>query len=258
MTLWEAAILGLIQGVTEFLPISSSGHLSLSRSLLGLKTDDLTFEVIVHAGTLLAVLIALRARIATLLGGCLRREQQALKMAGLILLGTLPAGVVGILFESTIEQGFSHEAAVGAFLILTGFVLWSTRHRRGTRSDVRTGDAASIGFAQAFAILPGVSRSGTTIAVGIWLGMEATEAATFSFLLSIPVILGATVLKLGDMLATPPSPDAIGALAVGFAAAFVSGLIAIRWLLALLARGRLDRFAWYCWAVGVLALVTFL
>lgn len=257
MTVWEAALLGLVQGLTEFLPISSSGHLALGRAILGLAVDDLTFEVIVHAGTLLAVIVAFRCRLAALLAGCARREVAAWRMVLLLALGTLPAGVIGLLFEKPIERAFSNLAGVGGFLILTGLVLWSTRGRTGSRCHPETRDAAVVGFAQAFAILPGVSRSGMTISIGIWLGMEATEAAAFSFLLSIPVILGATVLKVGALVAAPPPPDALAALLTGFACAFVSGLAAIRWLLSVLSRGRLDRFAYYCWAAGLLALVAF-
>lgn len=253
MSLWEAAVLGLIQGLTEFLPVSSSGHLALGQALLGIETGDLTFEVIVHAGTLLAVLVALRGRIADLVAGCVRREPRAWKTVGWVALGTMPAGVVGLLFEDAVESTFASVGAVGGFLLLTGAVLWSTRRRSGTREAAGGRDAVGIGIAQALAILPGISRSGITIAAGVHLGLKATEAAVFSFLLSIPVILGATVLKVGDLLASPPAGEALGSLLVGFAVAFLSGLAAIRWLLALLARGRLDRFAWYCWAVGLLA-----
>ena len=257
MTLWDAAILGLIQGLTEFLPVSSSGHLALGQSLLGIGDDDLTFEVVVHAGTLLAVLVAFRQRITSIVVDCGRRQRDAWTIVGLLALGTVPAGIIGLLFESTIEGVFSHPAAVGGFLVLTGLVLWTTHRRAGTRRDVRTADAVWIGLAQALAILPGISRSGLTISTGIWLGMEATEAAAFSFLLSVPVILGASVLKIGGLLSSPPTGEALFSLVTGFVLAFFSGLVAIRWLLALLARGGLDRFAWYCWAVGLLAIIRF-
>ncbi|MDA0747050.1 MAG: undecaprenyl-diphosphate phosphatase [bacterium] len=257
MTLFQAVVLGLVQGISEFLPISSSGHLVLGEALLGVPAGDLTFEVFVHFGTLLAVLTALRGRVWVLVQGCFRREAAAWRMVLLLGLGTVPAGMIGILFEDALEVMFSSPAAASGWLLVTGVVLWSTRFRQGSREEVGLKDTILIGLAQAFAILPGISRSGMTISMGLWRGLDGREAATFSFLLSIPVILGATVLKVGELVVHPPAQEALVALGAGTVAAYISGILAIRWLLALLQGGRLDRFAYYCWAVGVLGLGMF-
>ena len=254
MAFHEALLLGIVQGMSEFLPVSSSGHLVLGQALLGVPPGDLVFEVVVHFGTLLAVLTVLGGRIRELAAGCIRREGASLRMALLLLVGTVPAGVVGLLFEDYLTLAFSSPVAAAGCLVATGTVLWSTRFVSGRREEIGVADALLIGLAQALAILPGISRSGLTISVGLWRGVEGREAASFSFLLSIPVILGATALKAGALIAHPPAWDVVGPLVVGLSAAFVSGVVAIRWLFALLRGGRLDRFSYYCWAVALLAL----
>jgi len=251
LTPLEAALLGVIQGLTEFLPVSSSGHLALGQAILGIETGDVTFEIIVHFGTLLAVVTALRARIMVLMRGCLARDPAAWRMVGLLLLGTLPAAVFGIALKDTLEEAFASPAAVSGFLILTGVILFSTRFASGERKDVTLADAIVIGCAQAFAIFPGISRSGSTIGMGLWRGLDSREAGTFSFLLSIPIILGATILAVDDLVAHPPSADALWTLIIGAVMAYVSGVFAIRWLMGILAGGKLERFAYYCWVVGI-------
>jgi undecaprenyl-diphosphatase len=257
LTAIQAVVLGIIQGLAEFLPISSSGHLVLGEAALGLQGSDITFEVIVHFGTLLAVLTALRQRVFALASGAIRRDPDAWRMIGLLALGSIPAAVVGLLFEDYFEAAFSSPAATSGWLLVTGAVLWSTRHRTGSRTEIGVSDALLIGLAQAFAVLPGISRSGTTISTGLWRGLDGREAATFSFLLSIPVILGATVLKVGTFLSRSPGWDAILPLLVGMVVAYVAGVFAIRWLMAVLRTGRMDRFAYYCWAIGLVGLSLF-
>ena len=256
MTFVEAALLGLVQGLSEFLPVSSSGHLVLGQALLGVQSGDLVFEVIVHFGTLLAVLAVLRVRIWRLVTGCLRREAASLRMLLLLCMGTVPAGAVGILFEDCLELVFHSPTAAAGCLVATGVVLWSTRFVSGRKPEIGVGDALLIGLAQAVAILPGISRSGLTISAGLWRGIDGREAASFSFLLSIPVILGATALKAGDLIVDPPDWNVVGSLVVGLVAALLSGVVAIRWLFKLLRGGRLDRFSYYCWALGLVALST--
>jgi undecaprenyl-diphosphatase len=251
LTPLEAALLGVIQGLTEFLPVSSSGHLALGQALLGIETGDVTFEIIVHFGTLLAVVTALRARIMILIRGCLARDPVAWRMVGFLVLGTIPAAVAGIGLKDTLEEAFANPAAVSGFLIVTGLVLWSTRFTSGKRTDVTLADAVLIGCAQALAIFPGISRSGSTIGMGMWRGLDSREVATFSFLLSIPIILGATILAVDDLIAHPPGEDALWTLVIGAVMAYASGVFAIRWLMGLLAGGKLARFAYYCWVVGI-------
>lgn len=257
MTLIEAALLGLLQGLTEFLPVSSSGHLALGQAILGIQTGDVSFEIMVHFGTLLAVVTVLRTRIAELVAGCLRRETEAWRMVLLLGIGTVPAGVIGLTMKRMIEGVFADPAAVAGLLLVTGVILWSTRFTTKQRTRITWVDAITIGIAQAFAILPGISRSGSTIAMGMWRNVDSREAATFSFLLSIPVILGATVLQMRDLIAQPPGTDALWVLVIGALIAYASGVFAIRWLLALLGGGKLGHFAYYCWTVGLIGLVYF-
>ncbi len=257
MTFHEALLLGIVQGLSEFLPVSSSGHLVLGQALLGMQSGDLVFEVIVHFGTLLAVLTVLGDRIRALAAGCVRRDPASWRLVLLLSVGTIPAGAVGFFFEDYLALAFQSPAAAAGCLGATGAVLWSTRYVTRSREEIGVGDALIIGFAQAFAILPGISRSGLTICAGLWRGIDGREAASFSFLLSIPVILGATVLKADGLIADPPEWNVAGPLLIGLIAAFISGVIAIRWLFALLQGGRLDRFSYYCWAIGFTALTVF-
>ena len=257
MTILEAILLGLVQGLSEFLPVSSSGHLVLAQALFGIQPGDLVFEVIVHFGTLLAVFTVLGGRIRALASGCIRREAASLRMLMLLLVGTVPAGAAGFFFEDYVAFAFGSPVTASGCLVATGIVLWSTRFVTGRREEIGCVDALLIGLAQAFAILPGISRSGLTISAGLWRGVEGREAASFSFLLSIPVILGATALKTGDLIAHPPDWNIVGYLVAGLVAAFVSGVVAIRWLFAMLRGGRLDRFSYYCWAIGSAALAIF-
>jgi undecaprenyl-diphosphatase len=267
----QALWLGVLQGVTEFLPISSSGHLVLGKAILGVHTAGVAYEVFVHFGTFLAILTLFWGDVWNILkavGRALRhplagtwqeryREDPFFRLAILICLGTIPILIVGLLFESKIEDAFSNPLLVSIALIVTGTLLLGTRWTRP--HDTRFGmvRAFVIGLAQAFAILPGISRSGSTIAAAMYSGVERSEAARFSFLLVLPAILGATVLEGSELLQTGlPSQGAI-TLLVGTLAAYGSGTIALKWLLGVIRRGRLDRFAYYCYVVGIIGLIWF-
>ena len=295
LPLWKALLLGLIQGATEFLPISSSGHLVLAERLLGVNLPGLSFEVTVHAGTLLAVLAAYRRDLDALLRGSLEllrglpgllrsrpapgRGPRALspeaRLVGLLLVGSVPAGLAGVLGKPVVKAAFDSLRAVGVGWLLTAALLavaaralrraaagaaahGSTGRRRvdGGDADLTVGQALWIGLFQAVAIMPGVSRSGSTIAAGLLAGLGPDAAARFSFLLSIPAIAGAGILDVLDVLQSGSMPAA-APLAVGFAAAAGSGYVAIHWLLGLLRRGRLGGFAVYCLALGLLVLTAF-
>jgi undecaprenyl-diphosphatase len=251
----QAAILGLLQGLTEFLPISSSGHLVLGQKLLGVQTSNVTFEVVLHLGTLLAVVTALRERVLALASGCIRKQPDAWRFVLLLGIGTVPAAAFGLLFKEAFEAVFSRPIVVAALLMVTGLILWSTRFRSGHRERFRVWDAVWIGVSQALAILPGISRSGITIGTGIWRGIIGREAAIFSFLLSIPAILGANLLKAAEIIAHPPGADTLVCFLIGMLTAYAAGVAAIRWLMAILDGGRLDRFAYYCWIVGLIGVV---
>lgn len=269
MTLLHAIILGIVQGLTEFLPVSSSGHLALLERLFGLSGGNLRFEVFVHLGTLVAVVVAFRARIAKLLRavfrarvygerGRLRFSDEHLRLALLLLLATVPAAVIGLLFDDAVERAFQSPVAVSAFLLVTGAVLFATRFVRAGGERMNWWRALVVGCAQAVAILPGVSRSGSTIGAGIYCGVRQEDAAEFSFLLSIPVILGAGLLKFRDALREGIPPAELLTLAAGGLLAAVSGYLSIKLLLGVVRRRRLEYFAYYCWAAGLAGLAWFL
>jgi len=257
LTSFEAIFLGLVQGLTEFLPVSSSGHLALGQAVLGIDTGDVTFEVIVHFGTLLAVVTALRGRIVDLVTGCLNCDTASWYMVFLLMVGTVPAAVVGVLFKDMFEAAFASPVVVSGFLMVTGLILWSTRFTKGDRTQITLLDAVLMGCSQVLAVLPGISRSGSTIGMGLWRGLDGREAAMFSFLLSIPIILGATVIQVRGLMAHPVEAETIWTLLIGTAVAYVSGVFAIRWLLGLLSGGRFAQFAYYCWFIGLMGIVYF-
>lgn len=268
MDTFAAALLGLVQALTEFLPVSSSGHLVLGKALLGVKTaGGAAFEVAVHFGTLLSVMVLFRRDIAELTRAAFAvarapasaarawREDPRVAEGVAIVLGCVPAGVIGILFEERLEAAFSDPRLVSAALLFTGAVLLATRFARPAQRPITLSVALAIGVAQALAILPGISRSGSTIAAALFLGVDRLSAGRFSFLLSVPVILGATLLKARDLLADPPGADVLGALAIGAAVSFVAGLGALALLMRLLRGGRFADFGWYCLAVGAAGLM---
>jgi undecaprenyl-diphosphatase len=265
----QAVILGLIQGLTEFLPVSSSGHLVMAQTVMGVPNPGIFLEVVLHVATLLSVVVVYRMRLWQLLRGVLVAERGAVGYVLLLILATVPAGLVGLFLGDAVETAFDTPAIAGVMLLVTGAILWSTRSLppRIERPDSGpeqapeaapsprfpvqpgVGLALGMGVAQAFAILPGISRSGTTIAAGMWGRLSAERAAEFSFLMSIPAIAGAAVLQAGDATATAGSLGA-GVLAAGFLAALVSGIVAIRSLIWLLRRQQFHVFAYYVWAVG--------
>lgn len=258
----QAVILGIVQGLTEFLPVSSSGHLVLIPQALGWGEPGLLYDTLVHWGTLLAVVVYfwedLWGMIRAWVDSVRRRRVDTPQawMAWLIILGTIPAAVVGFLLQDFFERLFSAPAAVGGFLIVTGAILTASEvvyPRRGKRTVVRLPDALVIGLAQAAAICPGLSRSGLTIAAGVFRGLTREMAARFSFLLSVPIILGAGLTQVVHAI-RGPEDTALLPLALGFAGAAISGYLAIHFLLGFVRRRRLWPFAIYCWAVGLVAL----
>ena len=257
LTYFDAAILGILQGLTEFLPVSSSGHLVLAEALLGVESSGVTFEVLVHLGTLLAICVYFRQRIfrlaMSLFDSSLKQER---KIVGYLLIGTIPAGLVGLLFKDFFEAAFSNEAVTAAMLIVTGLILLATRFVPQGRLPIKLPSSVIMGIGQAMAIMPGISRSGSTIAAGLMVGVEPSEAAEFSFLLAIPAIAGAAVLEFGSLMNL--ESELVGQYLVGGALAFVVGLGAIYVVLAVVRRGRFDFFAYYCFAAGLTGLYLFL
>ena len=256
MSLLQAAILGLVQGLTEFLPVSSSGHLVIGQAILGVDPPGVTFEVVLHLATVCAVLWVYRARVVEIAGGVVTGDRDAQSYAGLILLASIPAGLLGVLGRPLFENAFESPVLAAGMLLITGAFVWTIRYTGSStgRSGPSAGDSIWIGCAQAIAILPGISRSGATVAMGSWLGIEVVRLAEFSFLMSIPVILGAGLLQIGELGHAPGLAG--GTLAVGFAVAAISGVLAIRVFVKLLQDGIFHRFAYYCWIVGAAYLVS--
>jgi len=254
MTLWQGILLGLVQGLTEFLPVSSDGHLAVIGHVAGVHTPGVFVEVALHVATLGSILVVYGRRFWQLVVGVLQRQPDALRYAGLLIIGMIPAGLVGIFLEHLIERAFQSLWAAGVGFLVTAACLWSTRHRgpEGASQPSPRG-ALIIGLAQAFAPLPGVSRSATTISSGLWVGLGAVAAADFSFLMAIPLIAGAGLVEARHASADIAQVGAVPLL-VGCIVAFLSGVFAIRFLVAMLRRGRFYQFAPYCLAIGLFTL----
>ena len=267
----QALILGIVQGLTEFLPVSSSGHLVLFQNLFGLKEPELLFDVCVHVGTLIAVVAVFQREIRNILVSLLRiaslkrasgswralyDQNEEIRIVALIIAGSIPTALLGLLFKDVVDTVFGSVGIVGWMLLVTGTVLWLTRKTAASgRSLNKTAirDALIIGLVQGLAIVPGISRSGSTIAVALFLGIDREIAGRFSFLLSIPAILGALVLSFDSSLSHTSMQTEVILLGV-FVAAIV-GYGALKVLLRLVKKGRIYRFAPYCWLIGVLALI---
>lgn len=265
-----AVALGVIQGLTEFLPVSSSGHLVLFQNLFGLKEPEIFFDVSLHVGTLAAICVFffkdLREIATTLFsvstwsareGSVWKRlcRKPEIRLFGLILVGTLPTGFLGLLFRPMAAKAFSSILVVGTMLLVTGMLLWLTRGlKRGGRNAAQLTilDALFIGTIQGLAILPGISRSGSTIAMGLFRGIDRETAARYSFLLSIPAILGAMALELGEAVASGFPPMRVVLLGAFMAA--VVGYGSLRILVHLVKKGDLYAFAPYCWLLGGVAI----
>ncbi|WP_022665520.1 undecaprenyl-diphosphate phosphatase [Desulfospira joergensenii] len=272
MEIYQGIILGILQGLTEFLPVSSSGHLVLGQLYLGIKESMLSFDISVHMGTLAAVLVVyfsdIRTMVRSMAGFTVRllrrqpafhllKEDPNLKMAWLIIIGSVPTALIGLALKKVEHILFTSSLIVGFMLILTGTVLWVSRHfyhdpgAHDSRFDAKR--ALFIGIIQGLAVIPGISRSGSTIAAGMFAGFDRSMAAKFSFLLSIPAILGAQILSIKETLNTTGlSIDPV--TVCGTIASFLTGLGALTLLLKLVHRGKFHLFAPYCWLAGTLAL----
>ncbi|HEY3315441.1 MAG TPA: undecaprenyl-diphosphate phosphatase [Bacillota bacterium] len=249
---WRIAILGVVQGLTEFLPVSSSAHLVILNDLLGVGQPTMSLAIFLHLGTLLAVLVVYFRELVRMVVGMFTGRRDG-RLGWFVVLGSVPAALLGLALKSVIEKAFSSTLMAGVMLIITGFILyWSGRLRQGRRGveAMTAGDALWVGLFQAVAILPGISRSGSTIAGGLWRGLKPKLAADFSFLLSVPAVFGAGLLDLRETFrGGGVGLDVPGAL-WGTGLSFVFGYLAIRWLIAVVRRGRISVFAYYCWVAG--------
>jgi len=267
MDVLQSFLLGIIQGITEFLPISSSGHLVLGKEILGVDVETgITFEVVVHFGTLCSILIYYRKIIWNLMVSGLnffkspsqQKSDPNVKLIGFILVSMIPAMAIGFTLKDQIEGIFSSPLLVSVMLIVTGLILFSTRFVGETPKNVNLSRSFMIGIAQSFAMIPGVSRSGSTISAALWLGVKREEAANFSFLMLIPVIAGAMLLEVTELVEVGLSDAALMNLVVGFLAAFISGYYALKYLIIILKRKGFHYFAYYCWLVGGIGVAYYL
>jgi undecaprenyl-diphosphatase len=270
METYQAVILGILQGLTEFLPVSSSGHLVLGQIFFGISESSLAFNISVHMGTLGAVLVVYSADIRNMAVSAasgtarmVKRQPQLLeidehlKLVLFILAGSVPTALIGMGLKNFEEILFTSARLVGMMLLVTGTILWVSRRvyrigAAGIPLDLKR--ALIIGISQGLAVIPGISRSGTTIACGMFCGLDRQAAARFSFLLSIPAILGAEFFSILESLDQEVQLD--GAVIYGTLAAFVSGLIALKLLIRLVHAGKFHLFAPYCWGIGILVLLS--
>jgi undecaprenyl-diphosphatase len=254
--LLNALILGIVQGLTEFLPVSSSGHLELAKFMLGddaLPADSLLMTVVLHFGTALATMYVFRSEIIEIIQGLFSKGMNDEKTFALkIIVSMVPAAIVGLLFEKQLEQLFSQNIIlVCSMLILTGILLFFADKATNTGNDVTYANALKIGIAQAIAITPGISRSGATIATSVLLGIDRAKAARFSFLMVVPLIFGKMAKDVLDGNFGSGSVS-FSELGVGFVAAFLTGVFACTWMIKIVKNSQLKYFAWYCLVVGVI------
>lgn len=258
MSWGEALLLALVQGLTEFLPVSSSGHLAaLQNYISGFKGGDLAYEVLLHVGTLAAVLVYYRRDLWGMLRGLIGNDPRAAasrRLMWMVAAGTLPTGIIYFLFKKPIEASFGNLASIGAGFLLTGAVVYFTPRAGGGRPEalMRWRDAVVIGVAQGAALLPSISRSGSTIAAALYLGLDRELAVRYSFLLSIPAIVGAVAFE-GSGIAGAGAAPAV--YLTGTAIAGIVGYASIGVLLKLVRAGRLAGFAYYCWILGAAILL---
>ena len=262
MTIFAASpggslFLGALQGVTEFLPVSSSGHLVLFQQFLDVGEDHVLFDLVLHLGTLLPVLWFYGRHVLLLLQDPIRgegplREREGVRLWGLLVAASIPTAIIGLAFEDVFEALFSTPAALTVTFAVTRCLLWASGRfdRSAIQTPLTLPLALLLGIAQGFAITPGISRSGTTIAVALMLGMPREEAARFSFLMSVPAISGAVVLKMKD--ANLAALDWVS-LGLGFGAALITGYAALVMLVHIVKAGTFPRFAWYCWGAAAVA-----
>ena len=266
MTILQAIILGFVQGATEFIPVSSSGHLVLVPWLLGWPAPGLLFDTMVHWGTLVAIVAYFRRDWWVMIGAWVRGwahrdwSDPNARLAWLLVIGSIPAAVLGLLLENWFESLFGEPGWVAFFLVVTAAILvvseWLSRAgQKRSLTDLRWTDALFIGVGQAVAIAPGISRSGATMSAGLVRGLDRPAAARFSFLLATPAILGAGLLQMVKAASTPDPTTQLGAVVVGFVVALVSGYAAVWGLLRYLQRGKLTIFAAYCLWVGISCLI---
>lgn len=270
MDLLEAIILALVQGITEFLPISSSGHLRIAGALLGQELEtELLFDLIVHFGTLFSIFIYFREKLTELFFSvfrilktpiaCFRNwdNDYDLRFNTFILVSMIPAGIAGFTIRDQVETVFANPVGISAMFMVTGVMLYTTKFFDEGTKGLTLKNTFIVGLAQALALLPGISRSGATISMAVYLGIKREDIANFTFIMMIPVVAGATLVDLLKLQTTGLAEGMLMPLIVGFFVALVSGYYALKYLIILFKSKGIFYFAWYCWAVGIFGLVYF-
>jgi len=262
MSVFEAFILGMLQGLTEFLPVSSSGHIQIGAYVFGINTsENLIFTVLVHGATVLSTIIVFWKEIKDIASGVLKfKYNEETKFFLYIVVSMIPVGLIGVFYKTEVEALFDGKIIfVASMLMVTGFLLAATNYikPRSSSGELNYIKAFIIGLAQGLAVLPGISRSGATIATGLIVGVDKKQATRFSFLMVIIPILGASLLQVKDILETPAitGNTSISALAVGFITALLFGIIACRWMIQIVQKGKLIYFAIYCFIIASTVLI---
>lgn len=257
-------VLGMVQGFTEPIPVSSSGHLVIAQELLGVEQKGLSFEVITNTASLLAIMFIYRKDLLRLIVnglGYLRTRESRYRTDFMfivyLIVGTIPAMIIGLLFKDEIERIFTSVHTVAIALLVTGLALWLIRNLRGRKrdGDLSVRDALVVGLAQSIALIPGISRSGSTVIASIAMGMKQDTALRFSFMLYIPVSLGGMVLGVSDIVHDPGRSEMLIPYLIAFVATLIVSYFSMKWFMNIMARGNLKYFAYYCFAAGLLLLL---
>jgi undecaprenyl-diphosphatase len=270
MDLLQAILLGLLQGITEFLPVSSSGHLALARAFFGNDImPGITFEIVVHFGSFCSISVYYRKKLFAIISDILKsfspkgiREKRYVtdentRLSYIILLSMIPAVIIGFTLKDPVEGLFLNPFFVSMMLIVTGTLLFSTRFVGRPEKEVTVGKGFVMGIAQSLAILPGISRSGSTISVGLFSGINRESVANFSFLMVLPVLAGAMFLEILEILENGIEVAAVISLVAGFLTSFISGYFALKYLIILLKKEKFHYFAYYCWGLGIFGMIFF-
>lgn len=256
--------LGIVQGFTEPIPISSSGHVVIIRELFGIHISGLSFEIIVNFGSLIGVLIVYRQDIIRLIHSCLRyiikkdvQVRSDFQFVLLLIIATIPTGIIGLLFEDYISNKLTGIIIVGFTLLITGFALWVIRNLHGKKNDqdITIKDAIIIGLAQSIALIPGISRSGATIVAAMLLGMKQETALRFSFLLYLPVSFGITILSTNDIIRDPSFNSLLIPYIIAWIASIIATFYALKWFMNTMKKGNLKYFSFYCFIVGIFIII---
>jgi len=250
MDILQAIILGIIQGITEWLPISSSGHLAIVQYLFGLK-QPLSFDIMLHFGSLIVVILFFRKELKELLLGVMRRDKRSIRLSLFIVLATIPIVLVGYFLSSIIEQAFQSLLAVGIGLLFTGTMLYLSKYSIRKEKEMKWYNAVIMGLFQALALLPGVSRSGSTISSGMIMGIKREEVARFSFIIFIPAIIGAIILEFNSITQI----EYIGATIIGTIVSTIVGYFSLKLLMSIIQKNRFSYLSIYCFILGLIIII---